>query len=262
VIDLVVAVLLISSIFTLKISGGTKTLHNAKRKLEAPKLLSPALTTIGISMPADFPYTSYESIHNYCRPKMTSLPPLADKWAEYMYAWNSIAYRFRAITEHDESFSEAITKNSHFDHYVQERELFNFFVAGLSTLETFSYGLYFLASIAHPNDFPVTNPRSINLKTTKQYFLNTFPSETVTSRLDALINDPKFDKWCSIRNVLAHRSAPGRIIEAGDGGASDDIWKLDKIPLNENTTGLRRKWLSQTLGQLLEDSKKFVEQHL
>ncbi|MDP1992582.1 MAG: hypothetical protein Q8K00_16360 [Syntrophales bacterium] len=223
------------------------------------------LSTVGIAMPPDFPRVSYEAIHEHCKAKMTSNPPLASKRKEYSAAWHAVAYRYLALSEHDKAFAEAIARNSHFDRYIQERELFNFFIAGLSTLETLSYGLYFLASIACANDFPVNNPRSITLSSTTEHFLKTFPKKSITSRLDALRNDPNFREWCNVRNILAHRCAPGRIIYPFIGGPPtdpDDIWQLDSIPLNEDTTRLRRKWLSQMLTQLLDDARIFVKENL
>lgn len=230
---------------------------------------SPAsvLTTIGISMPADFPARDHEAIHEHCKPKMTPNPPLATHWSEYSAAWNAIAYRFRAVADHDEEFKAAITRQEHSDRYRQERELFNFFVSGLSTIETFAYGLYFLASATRPIEFPINKPRSITLTATARQFANTFPTCAITSRLAAVEKDSAFEEWRDIRNILAHRCSPGRILHLSVGGPptnpnANDIWRLNNISLNSDTTGLRRQWLSQTLGGLLADARVFVEQEI
>jgi len=230
-----------------------------------PRSQSTDLSTVGITLPVDFPRLPYEAIHEYCQPKMKPNPPLPMNWEQYAAAWNAIAYRFLAVTDHDQAFASAITKHSNFDRYLQERELFNFFVAGLSTIETFLYGIYFLASIASPSDFPVSDPRSITLKTTSQKFTNTFPNEAITSRLEALTKNSDFVEWCDVRNILAHRCAPGRIIHRVLSPATNppnDIWKLYNIPLSSDTTGLKRKWLSQTLTELLDDALIFVQQQV
>lgn len=214
-------------------------------------------------MPSDFPRTPYEAIQNLCTAKReSSLGPLAT-WTEYSAAWNAVAYRFHAVTDHDEAFIEAVGKGDP-ARYLQERELFSFFVAGLSAIEAFAYGLYHLAAVACPIKFPVKDSRSITLDLTQKKFATSFPAQTVTVELSKLVVDRTFTEWKICRNVLAHRSYPGRIMSGTTANQppTDDVWKLENVTINSETTSSRRKWLSQTLQDLLDSAKTFVEQKL
>ncbi|MHC4880771.1 MAG: hypothetical protein ACYTGL_30320 [Planctomycetota bacterium] len=226
-------------------------------------MTSPDIVFAGASMPSDFPSTPYKAVQDLCTAKREAHPDPKTTWTEYSAAWKAVAYRFRAVADHDEVFIEAVS-NGDPSRYLQERELFSFFVAGLSALEAFAYGLYQLASIVRPNEFPVTNLRSITLDSTLQRFSATFPAQPVTTKLSGLISDNTFVEWKNCRNVLAHRSHPGRVITASVGNQppTDDVWKLENVTINSATTSNRRQWLSQTLTGLLDAAKEFVEQEL
>jgi len=220
-------------------------------------ILSDPLITVGIIMPQDFPQTKYEAIHQHCQPKIEANPD--EKWDEYMFAWNAVAYRFSALAEHDEKFRSAFSGTGAKDRYIQERELFGFFVTGLSTIEAFSYGLYFLLSVEHPDSFPVDNRRAITVKKTTGCLRAALPDEPLTPRLEDLLIDQTFISWEEIRNVLAHRGAPGRNISLG---SSEDTWKLEDIPINPDLTKSRREWLAGLLNELFDKTYLFVEKNI
>jgi hypothetical protein len=213
----------------------------------------------GICMPKDFPQKLYEEIHSHCQPRMTPEPPNGERWNEYMAAWNAVAYRFRAVADHDEAFVLALFPDTHENRYKQEKELFGFFVSGLSVLESFSYGLYFLASLVASQHFPIQKRQEITLKVTGQCFDRAFPKKPITLCLHSLLNEVTYLEWKRIRNTLAHRCAPGRNIPFGGSSSQDDIWKLENIPLNRNITATRRRWLAVVLSNLLDEACFFVK---
>jgi hypothetical protein len=61
--------------------------------------------------------------------------------------------------EHDKAFTEAIAvaNCTHEDLYIQDRELFLFFATALSTIESFYYAAFALASMLSPSDFLLTS---------------------------------------------------------------------------------------------------------
>jgi len=184
-----------------------------------------------------------------------------EKWSEYMAAWNAVAYRFQAMAEHDENFRTSLSTKGFDDRYVQERELFGFFVTGLSAIEAFGYGLHFLLSIACPANFPIANKRAINIALTKKCLLATKPGEPLTLCVCSLLADQKYKDWKEIRDILAHRGAPGRIISLG-GRPQGDIWKLKDIPISLELTRGNRSWLAGNLEELLDKAWLFVEKNV
>lgn len=50
------------------------------------------------------------------------------------------------------------------ERYRQERDLFGFFVSGLSAIESTNYGLFAIASMLDPNRFRIAEPWQIQLK--------------------------------------------------------------------------------------------------
>jgi hypothetical protein len=183
-----------------------------------------------------------------------------EKWDEYMAAWNAVAYRFHAMAEHDENFRTSLSTKGFDDRYVQERELFGFFVTGLSAIEAFGYGLHFLLSIAYPANFPVDKRRDITIPLTTRCLQATKPDEPLTSCLHSLLDNQKFKDWKEIRDILAHRGAPGRIISLGS--PEGDIWKLKNIQISLDLTRGNRSWLAGNLGELFDKAWLFVEKNV
>jgi len=239
---------------------------HSTNQMEDPMDHSPTLPQIsracGLEMPEDFPSVPYNAIHQRCMPVLSD-PMYAGQRDEFSSSWNAVAYRFRSLAHHDQLFTEAIANQAtHETRYVQEREIFCFFVAGLSTLESFSYGVYHIASIAQPNAFSLSDPRAITFQKVRDSFGKAFEFESITKRLSALSNDLRFKEWREVRNTLAHRGAPGRSIELsiGDSGPPrNDVWRLKNIELNEKTTEPYRKWLADWLVDLMDDALVFVE---
>lgn len=222
------------------------------------------LSTIGLQMTDDFPIDSYKAVHErVCSNSNTE----SELWSEYAGAWNAIAYRFQALTDHGTAFSESIRRSGDGppqpERYIQERELFAFFINGLATIESFCYGLFSIGSIVDSVAFPVATPKDlklINVERTGVEFKKTFPGKGVTMALERLIDSNEYAKWKEIRNILAHRSAPGRIIYLSSGSpAAAAQWKIG-IPLDETTTKSRREWLAKTLGVLLQDTDDFTKE--
>ena len=229
-------------------------------------LSSPPVITLGIPMPADFPWQSYERIHRHCWPR---IPPSQDwRWVQFMLAWNSVAYRFAAMDERDEGYRKAFPPTNSINLYNQEKELFGFFVTGLSTIESYAYGTHFLLAIVHPKLFPVNNLKKIEPRFTQERLTRHLLSEPLAKTFKKLVADPQFCKWETVRNALAHRGLPRRNVTLGKPGS--DTWEVKKkhardqfyMPLTRDLTAARRKWLSDTLSELLEKTLSFVEKNI
>ena len=77
---------------------------------------------------------------------------------------------------------------------------------------------------------------------------------------DAFFADPAYQEWREIRNILTHRTAPGRRMYVGIG--NDDApateWKLNNIPMDATLIPARRAALVRAVDALLTAVEAFV----
>jgi len=225
------------------------------------------LTTVGINPGEDFPVRSYESIIDLVN-KRQSANPYACKL--HGSSWNALAYRFKACAEHDAAFTESFSKHGPApppqERYIQERELFGFFVNGQSVLEAFCFGLFTIGALIKPDSFDISSEkklRRINVEETTRTFSEAFMGEPLTDALNSLITSPKWSEWKNwkeIRDILIHRLLPNRTICAI--GSSIEKSKWGKNPLDGNFTLDWREWLSVTLQDLMDKAASFCDAYL
>ena len=223
------------------------------------------LFTTGLVMPKDFDVEPYEAIHLRVSASSKVYP---DSWAQYAGAWNAVAYRFLSCADHDRTFTESIQRAGDApaqpERYIQERELFGFFVTGLAAIESLCYGLFAIASMLDSQNFPIKTPsdmKSITPKKTAKQFKEAFPRESITTALNKIVTAQEFREWKEIRNILAHRVAPGRVIYLSTKGSSRAaLWETG-IQLDKNTTASRREWLARTMNALLREADGFTKDH-
>jgi hypothetical protein len=222
------------------------------------------VSTPQLKLPDDFEHESYEAVSSL-------ITPLRERYQlqckEFTTAWHGVANRFRACAEHDEAFTRSIKKNDspqQPERYYQERELFGFFINGLSMVESTCYGLYAIGSILKEQYFPIKKPknmRAITPERTADRFRTTFPNEGISCTLNEVIESQEYDDWKDCRNILAHRGTPGRefqrTIGSGADTHGDTLW-LNGIPLDASTTRSRRAWLADTLQMLLREAHSFA----
>lgn len=199
---------------------------------------------------------------------------------ELLFALQAISHRFCAAAEHDQDFMESIRTHgdvsSPTHRYVQQRELFEFFENGHAAIESCCYLAYLLGARAEPTRFPLASEedrRAITLGRTASLLVEILPRAALTLRLQSLKEDGGYLEWKAIRNVLAHRLAPGRIIglefNLPDGRvvpAPPTEWNglpnTIRLVIDETTTSTRRAWLARTIAELLGASAEFVFEYL
>lgn len=219
------------------------------------------LTNIGLAMPKGFPVEPYESIHKRMVKKKNDY---LKSWFQYAWSWNAVAYRFLACTEHDRAFTYSIKKFGISpkppERYLQEKNLFGFFVTGLSTLESLLYSLYPIASVIKPPYFPIATEkdlRSITPEKTTNKFKKHFGGQNINCILKKLIDDKNYKDWKNIRNILIHRIARGRDFSNGGNHSGKALW-IDGIPINEYTTSSLYKWLTHWVLIILNEIDDFT----
>lgn len=224
------------------------------------------LSTNHLPMSDDFDRHSYENVFSRLAPLNVTYPI---PWGEYVGAWIALSYRFYSCAEYSDSFTESLQTHGGtaqaLERYRQERDLYNFFVSGLSAIESFYYGLFAIASMLDSNNFPIQTAaakKSITPGRVVEKFLARFEDENVTITMQDLLNDQKYREWNDRRNILAHRITPGRRMSITVTMGTDDSdygpLRWGEIYLDERTTPSRRRWLAETLRHLLSAADTFT----
>jgi hypothetical protein len=226
------------------------------------------LSTNHLPMPDDFDRDSYENVFSRLAPLNLTYPI---PWGEYAGAWIALSYRFYSCAEYSDSFTESLQTHGGtaqaLECYRQERDLYNFFVSGLSAIESFYYGLFAVASMLDSNTFPVQTDEGKRTKPegVVRRFLARFPNENVTTTMQNLLADKAYKEWNDRRNILAHRNTPGRLmsirVTMGRVDANYGPLRWGEIDLDERTTPSRRQWLAETLRDLLSAADTFTANH-
>jgi hypothetical protein len=218
---------------------------------------------LGLAMPSDFPMTEYLSINNNARKRGGS----PDGLQHFSGAWNAMAYRFDAVTAYQDALGPALERSRHgvtgSERSRQERDLFGFFSNGFSVFEATFYGLYGLGALVCAADFPISteaDQRKINLSFTIDCMQRAFPNDPIIQVLNRIKGDTDYASWSRIRNVLAHRVAPGRTLFVG--GDETPTWKLDDLPLTAAMLHKKRSDLSRLLAYLLQGIDEFAASRL
>jgi hypothetical protein len=239
---------------------GTQHMSNAGKQQSL-------LQNNGLLVPCDFPTAAYESVHNVIAQKCAAHA----LYEQYVGAWNALAYRFRSSVDYGDAVVASLmahgTAPKAEERYRQERALFGFFSSGFSTMESTFYGLFAIGAFITPTAFPLTTPKEqqqVSPKRTTEAFTNAFAGDPILQAFATLFADPSFQRWREIRNVLTHRTAPGRrlYVSFGDEDVPATEWKLTNAPLDANLISTYRTDLARVLGDLLAASSKFVANQL
>lgn len=180
--------------------------------------------------------------------------------------------------DHDKTFTELVNRFGVSpqppERYEQERELFDFFVAGLAMIQTLCYGLFAIASIANATHFPMATEgdrRVISPEMTRDKYRSVWPGEPVSIRLGTRIDsNAHYGELKEIRNYLAHRAAAPRhfstiptVVTGGHesrkagSGVRTAVW-LRGLSIDATLTAIRQKWLTDSLRDVLDATAQFV----
>lgn len=221
------------------------------------------LTTTGNEVPDDFPSQHYENIHLNMVPQKDVHYEL---WREFAGAWNSIGYKFIICSEQDQIFTDSINRFgcSPFpkERIIQEKSLFFFFISAQSIFESLSYAIYLTASMKNSNDFPFRREIITRLspEITRDKLNKFYPLESLSSDFTKILASTEYSRINEIRNVLIHRTMPGRNHFRG---SEDDrtrvIWLDTEMIIDNQVTASSRLWLSNSCDQILKSMDQFVE---
>jgi hypothetical protein len=223
------------------------------------------VSTTGLEMPPDFPIAPYEAIFEIVHPYAASD---ANAYGEFGTGWNALAWRYAAVADHDEAFTESLRIHGGAPQaparYRQEDQLFTFFAAGISALETFAYGTWAVAWATPNPAFALSTSseqRRVSLRSLCERVEQHHAAEQLAVALRRTVDSAEFIEWTDVRNALTHRGGPGRHHALHlPGDVRSSAW--GRIELNEQTTASRRVWLSRTLNDLLTATETFARDRL
>jgi hypothetical protein len=174
-----------------------------------------------LDLPDLFPLQEFEQYHFAAR---EVLPRPSDYRTEFGRASNVTAWRFRACVEHKTTLcaSWAAEGPHSFEAlYFQERNLFEMFACGVSTIESVCYACYALLSFVEPS-LPFDEPaRRAWTSPGKVVSLlgRTRPQSALTAALQEVIASREWRVWRRYRNAMSHRGSVPRIIRGLVGGS-------------------------------------------
>ena len=210
------------------------------------------LTTNGLIPADDFPTGPYEAIHER----------VARSWGShvlydhYAAAWNAVAYRFHGAVDAADLFQASLltagSSPTAEGRYHQDKALADFFGGGFSTFESTFYALHSIGAFLDANAFSLATPKAqqqVSPKQTSEAYRRAFPGDPIFTAFEALFADPAYQEGREIRNILTHRTAPGRrmYVGIGEDDAPPTEWKLNNIPLDASMVPNRRRELARML---------------
>ena len=225
--------------------------------------MTPTLSTNGLIPASEFPAALYEGVHEKVLSKWTGHA----QYEHYAGAWNALAYRFHGAFDAADSFNDSLIKHGPSpeppDRYWQEQTLFGLFSNGFSTFESYFYAMFGIGAFITAGNFPLSTAKDqqkVSPSQTVAAYKAVFPGDPIVAEFDKLFADPIYQEWREIRNVLTHRTAPGRLMFASIG--ADDSppveWKLKGIIFDPTFAPTRKAELAKTLGSLVAAADAFV----
>ena len=157
--------------------------------------------------------------------------PLTDaeiRSQEFSSGSNGAQWRFRGCVAHDEALQHLFISDSR-ERYDEERELFDFFMNGMSSIECACYALYMIGGMFNATEFPVSpisKLRDIGPKRVLCKFKSAFSTDEITSFLASSLKSPEYTDSEEKRRILFHRAAPPRQMHVGGSPNTLDLWQL------------------------------------
>ena len=198
---------------------------------------------------------------------------------EFIGAWHGASYRLISCIKSCQVINHSLKKFGDSpeikERYNQDNELFIFYVTGLSMAECVFYGVYAIASMIKPEQFPMKSKnhlRNATAKNTVERYEKYFESENITLKMRAVFDSNKYEKWSNIRNILAHRASAGRFFEVCVGTNKNNRpltrWKLwdgkaAEMPIiDNNTVESDLNWLLESLTDILQELHIFIDKYV
>lgn len=195
-----------------------------------------------------------------------STHPLYD---HYSGAWNAVAYRYEDAVEAGQRFNSSIVEFGasppFLERQKQEKDLYSFYTNGISAIESACYAAFTIGAFISPSDFPMETARQqrrISPNHTHASYKQTFPGDKFLDVFEALFSNQSYLQWSDVRNILTHRTAPGRRMFVGiaDDDAPAVEWKVDNISLDDKLVPRQQAQLASIVGDFVAGIDTFLSE--
>jgi hypothetical protein len=230
-------------------------------------LASKPLTATGLVMAPDFPTVEYEAAYERVRNVHAGNPA----FRHFGGAFNAMSYRFREAHDVAVAFQEQFKREGASPppepRYEQERLLFDFYSSCFSVLEAYFFALFAVGHMLKPGQFPLSTAKDeqkVGPSRTVELFEKHFTTDPMVAALKSLTQHGSYKSLREARNVLTHRSAPGRLmyVSTDPDEAPPTEWKLDSSPLTHDLLLSRKGELASLLRQAMVALAKFTKTHI
>ena len=199
--------------------------------------------------------------------KLKIEPPL---YSEIVSGCYGAALRFLRCVEASLTFTKSILGKGDAPPFPerasQDQSLFDFFINGLSSIESFSYSLHGLAIALDATgtlSMEEKKIRFITPVTVQKMYSQKYPQEQITKEVQVTITSATFVEWMRIRNIIIHRNMPPRRIYAFVGTDESKSSELSiGLSLDSNTTVSRLSWLRNSLNGMLSATADFIRNRI
>lgn len=222
-------------------------------------------------VPHDFPLAAHDNLSALLSAREEAQRALTGQptslFSDYAMSHNAIRWRFNAVTDADEAYRTAyqmpdVDADTE-KRYLQERALFEFVAALVSTVEVLCYCSFAVGSMANPTVFTLLTEldrRRVDPKPTKDKFASAYPNDVITGAIDAMLST--YVDANTMRNVLSHRGSPPRRVQLYIGSSERSRTEWGPYEIDANTTASLRPWLAQHAATVLEALYQFAMSHL
>jgi hypothetical protein len=233
-------------------------------KIDQESSTTSPLSINGLRMPTDFPTPDFEAVQS----KLTTMERAqTEHYRHFAGSWNALSMRYMALVQYADTFSASVAAHGigpcPKERYEQERLLFGFFSNGFSTFEAYFYGMFSIGAMLAPEHFPFASAadhQRVTASRTLDAYARAFASDPIISAFKALLSNPAYKEWREVRNVLTHRTAPGRTFFIGfdESDTPPTQWKLLNISLDHATMPSRRAQASVLITAAVKAAGAFV----
>jgi hypothetical protein len=232
--------------------------------------------TLGaFNVPAALPIAEFDFVNERVAKRSSGND---DIWYGFATAWKAVACRMRAALDHESAFAVSVAASTApppEQRYRQDHDLFGFMVSAVSAIECFYFAAYRIEALLKPTAFPPSKPSSLKFdagEVTRRFGV-TFPGESLTGTMRAILEGAEYKQVTALRNFLAHRGTPTRFHSFGTSG--QDIpsaipgnladlasnWRYD-LQLSPRCLDPYRVWLEDSIHELIKAAADFVSSRL
>ncbi len=226
------------------------------------------LVTISITGDKLFPTCNYNDVQKLVVSKFGD----NSSYDDFAYSWNALGHRFHGAINISQSLIASLgpppMASTPETRHQQDQELFYFFSSLYSSIECLYYSAFAIGGMTTA-EFDFGNPK-IQRKIKPDFVVSRFnrllPGTTISEQLQRSIKTDRscanvYDELVQIRNVLSHRSQPGRTFGWSGHDDPTTMWQKFDIPLDSILIAKHRDYLGKITNKIVSELYAYIQNH-